>query len=106
VAADLFEPDLSTVPLPTVMQALADEARLEIVGALAVEGERVCGSFDLGLSKATRSHHFRVLREAGVTRTRVEGTTRHVSLRRDELEERFPGLLDAVLAAAPAPARP
>jgi DNA-binding transcriptional ArsR family regulator len=101
VAADVYEPDLATVPFHAVMQALADDARLEIVRALAAEGERVCGSFDLGLSKATRSHHFRVLREAGLTHTRVEGTTRHVSLRREELEARFPGLLEAVLAAAP-----
>ena len=55
--------------------------------------------FDLGLSKATRSHHFKVLREAGLTHTRVEGTHRHISLRRDDVEA-LPGLLDAVLAAA------
>jgi DNA-binding transcriptional ArsR family regulator len=67
---------------------------------LAAQGERTCGTFDLGLSKATRSHHFKVLREAGVTHTRAEGTHRHVSLRREDLEARFPGLLAAVLAAA------
>jgi DNA-binding transcriptional ArsR family regulator len=49
------------------------------------------------VSKATRSHHFRVLREAGVTHTRLEGTHRHVSLRREDLDARFPGLLGAVL---------
>ena len=54
------------------------------------------------VGKATRSHHFKVLREAGVTHTRVEGTARHVTLRRDELETRFPGLLEAVLPAASA----
>jgi DNA-binding transcriptional ArsR family regulator len=75
-------------------------ARLEIVRVLAAEGERTCGTFDLGLSKATRSHHFKVLREAGLTHTRAEGTHRHISLRRDDLDARFPGLLDAVLAAA------
>ncbi len=74
--------------------------RVAIVRQLAAEGERTCGTFDLGISKATRSHHFRVLREAGLTHTRAEGTHRHVSLRRDAVDERFPGLLSAVLAAA------
>ena len=59
-----------------------------------------CGTFELGISKATRSHHFKVLREAGLTHTRAEGTHRYVSLRRDDVDERFPGLLGAVLAAA------
>ena len=52
------------------------------------------------LSKATRSHHFRVLREAGITHTRLEGAARFVRLRDDELEQRFPGLLQAIVNAA------
>jgi DNA-binding transcriptional ArsR family regulator len=96
------EPRIDDLALATVMAALSDPARLEIVRVLAAEGERTCGTFDLGLSKATRSHHFKVLREAGITHTRAEGTHRHVSLRRDDLEARFPGLLPAVLAAASA----
>src|SRR5689334_15134603 len=94
------EPRLEDLSLATVMAALSDPARIEIVRVLAAEGERTCGTFDLGLSKATRSHHFKVLREAGLTHTRAEGTHRHISLRRDAVEARFPGLLDAVLAAA------
>jgi len=94
------EPPIEELTLSTVMAALSDPARIEIVRVLAAEGERTCGTFDLGLAKATRSHHFKVLREAGITHTRAEGTHRHISLRRDELEERFPGLLGAVLAAA------
>ena len=94
------EPRTEDLSLPAVMAALSDPARLAIVRVLAAEGERTCGTFDLGLSKATRSHHFKVLREAGLTHTRAEGTHRHVSLRRDDLDARFPGLLDAVLAAA------
>ena len=95
----LDEPDRAALQLTTVLQALGDPVRLRIVRTLAAaeEGERTCGTFELGVSKATRSHHFRVLRESGVTHTRVEGTHRHVSLRRDDLEARFPGLLDAVL---------
>jgi DNA-binding transcriptional ArsR family regulator len=74
--------------------------RVQIVRSLAAQGECSCGSFELDIAKATRSHHLRVLREAGLTSTRAQGTHRIVSLRRDELDERFPGLLDAVLSAA------
>ena len=94
------EPHLDEMTLAAVMAALGDPMRVAIVRQLAAEGERTCGTFDLGISKATRSHHFRVLREAGLTRTRAEGTHRHVSLRREEIDARFPGLLDAVLTAA------
>src|SRR4051794_9410028 len=94
------EPRIEDVTLAAVMAALSDPMRVAIVRTLAAEGERTCGTFDLGISKATRSHHFRVLREAGITHTRAEGTHRHVSLRREAVDERFPGLLDAVLAAA------
>jgi DNA-binding transcriptional ArsR family regulator len=94
------EPRAADLKLATVMAALSDPARVAIVRALAADGERTCGSFDLGISKATRSHHFKVLRESGLTHTRAEGTHRHISLRRDDLDARFPGLLDAVLAAA------
>lgn len=96
---DLNEPNLDTVSLATVMAALGDDVRLRIVQCLAEQGESRCGTLDLGVSKATRSHHFKVLRESGVTHTRVEGTRRFVTLRRDELQQRFPGLLDALLAA-------
>jgi DNA-binding transcriptional ArsR family regulator len=96
----LFQPAADEISLPALMGALSDPARVQIVRALAAEDELVCGAVDLGVSKATRSHHYRVLREAGVTHTRVEGTRRYVSLRRDDLEARFPGLLEALLAAA------
>jgi DNA-binding transcriptional ArsR family regulator len=94
------EPLTQDLKLAAVMAALSDPARVAILRALATDGERTCGTFDLGISKATRSHHFKVLREAGITHTRAEGTHRHISLRRDDLEERFPGLIAAVLAAA------
>jgi DNA-binding transcriptional ArsR family regulator len=101
---DIFQPATEDLDLTTVLQALGDPVRLKIVRLLAAGGEQVCGAVDLGISKSTRSHHFKTLREAGVTFTRVEGTHRHVSLRRDDLEARFPGLLDAVLQPAAAPA--
>jgi DNA-binding transcriptional ArsR family regulator len=93
----LEQPAIDAVVLADVLHALSDPARLEIVRTLAAEGERQCGTFDLGLTKATRSHHFKVLRETGVTNTRMEGTARFVALRREELDARFPGLLDAVV---------
>ena len=99
----LYEPDLAEVPVLTVLQALADQTRLEIVRGLAEDGgERLCGSFALDLAKATRSHHFKVLREAGLTRTRVDGTARYVRLRTEELRRIFPGLLDSILTPTPA----
>lgn len=92
-------PDTEVLELPAVLEALADPVRLQIVAAIS-SGERPCGSFPLPVGDSTRSHHLRILRAAGVTRTRVSGTQRLVSLRRDDLERRFPGLLDSVLTAA------
>ncbi|MDO8187999.1 helix-turn-helix domain-containing protein [Conexibacter sp. JD483] len=94
------QPSAEAIELTSVMHALSDDARLAVVRALACGGERPCGSFDLGVSKATASHHFRVLREAGITETRVDGKRRLLSLRRDDLDGRFPGLLTAILTAA------
>ena len=99
-AIELEQPSADDITLADIMQALGDPTRLEIVRGLHDDGERQCGSFDLGVSKATRSHHFRVLREAGITHTRLEGTARFVRLRTDDLDRRFPGLLAAVVNAA------
>lgn len=96
-----FQPAPEDLDLTTILQALGDPVRLKIVRALAADGEQVCGALDFGISKSTRSHHFKTLREAGVTSTRPVGTHRHISLRRDDLEARFPGLLDAVLQTQP-----
>jgi DNA-binding transcriptional ArsR family regulator len=82
------------------MHALSDPVRLEIVRRLAVDSEQPCGELGVPVSRSTLSHHLKVLREAGLTWTRADGTQRLVSLRRDELEDRFPGLLDSVLGAA------
>jgi DNA-binding transcriptional ArsR family regulator len=86
--------------LAAVLHALSDPHRLYIVRALAESPEpRSCGSFydELDVAKSTVTHHFRVLREAGVIDQHREGTVKLTSLRRDELDRRFPGLLDAVL---------
>jgi DNA-binding transcriptional ArsR family regulator len=95
-AAPAAEPDLDLVE---VLQALSDPIRLRIVAKLADGGEYGCNSVELPIVKSTRSHHFSVLREAGVISQRTEGKSRLNRLRRAELEQRFPGLLDAVLGA-------
>jgi DNA-binding transcriptional ArsR family regulator len=84
------------------MAALSDPVRLGIVATLGTKPEVACGCFDLPIGKSTSSRHFRVLREAGLIRQRDEGTRRINSLRREELQRRFPGLLDLVLREAPA----
>ena len=96
----LCHPAREEIELAAVLHALSDPMRLRIVAGLADEDKRTCGSFDLPVTKSTCTHHFRVLREAGVIRQRLEGTTRLNSLRREDLDTRFPGLLDSVLGAA------
>lgn len=101
--ASLHHPERDEIDLPAVLHALSDPPRLEIVRQLAADTEpRPCGTLDLGLAKSTMTHHFRVLREAGVVRQKRVGTTKFTSLRREDLDARFPGLLDAVLEPAPA----
>ena len=93
----LSHPARHEIELAAVLHALADPMRLRIVAGLTLTDRRTCKSFDLPVTKSTCTHHFRVLREAGVIRQRLEGTTRLNSLRREELDQRFPGLLAAVL---------
>jgi DNA-binding transcriptional ArsR family regulator len=95
----LCHPACEEIDLAAVLHALSDPIRLRIVAGLAAEDGRTCGSFNLPVTKSTCTHHFRVLREAGVIRQRLEGTTRLNSLRREDLDERFPGLLESVLRA-------
>lgn len=82
-----------------VFHALSDPVRAQIVRNLAEGREQSCGGFGVPLAKSTLSHHFKVLREAGITRTRIEGTHHLVSLRQEDLEARFPGLLEVVVRA-------
>lgn len=96
----IAHPRRDEIDLAAVLHALSDPGRLRSVAALAHADERTCGSFDLPVTKSTCTHHFRVLREAGVIQQRQEGTTRLNTLRRDDLEARFPGVLATVLDAA------
>jgi DNA-binding transcriptional ArsR family regulator len=98
-APPLLHPEQAELELCAVLHALSDPMRLRIVGDLVTGEERSCKSFDLPVVKSTCTHHFRVLREAGVIRQRLEGTTRFNSLRREDLDARFPGLVEAVLGA-------
>jgi DNA-binding transcriptional ArsR family regulator len=98
------QPPAEELELAAVLHALSDPIRLRIVRDLADHGACHCGAFAVPVAKSTLSHHLRVLREAGLTLTEPAGTQRVVSLRRADLDARFPGLLDAVLGAAPVPA--
>lgn len=93
----LEHPNLEDVEVLDVLKALGDRTRLTIVTHLDSVPEKACGTFPVDVSPSTLSHHFRILREAGVIHQREVGRRRMTSLRRDELNERFPGLLDSVL---------
>jgi DNA-binding transcriptional ArsR family regulator len=100
-AIALHHPEREDMQLAPVLHALSDPQRLHIVRELAGDSKpRPCGSIELDVTKSTMTHHFRVLREAGVIRQRREGTTKLTSLRRADLDARFPGLLDAVLGSS------
>src|SRR5687767_14091797 len=99
-----FQPARADLALATVLYALSDPVRLHIVQELTAAGERSCGMLGVPLAKATLSHHLKVLREAGIIAMRCEGTLRFNSVRRADLDARFPGLLDAVLGATAAAA--
>ena len=91
------EPGRRELLLTAVLYALSDEVRLGIVRQLAQRGEQPCGVFEVDRPKSSLSHHFRVLRESGVVSTRKDGKTLLNTLRREDLDARFPGLLGAVL---------
>jgi DNA-binding transcriptional ArsR family regulator len=95
----LFHPDREDIDLSSVLYALSDPLRLAVVSQLYCSDERSCGEFDVPIAKSTLSHHVRTLREAGVVRVRSAGTQRLISLRAEDLEARFPGLLTSVLNA-------
>ena len=94
----VFHPAPSALDLATIMRTVGDPLRLDIVRLLADDRPRACSELAgaMGLPDSTCSYHLRLLREAGVTRTRAEGTQRFISLRRDDLEDRFPGLVEVL----------
>lgn len=100
-----LHPAKSQITLPNVLFALSDPTRLRIVKAIAENDNINCCDIQIDLSKSTASRHFRVLREAGIIRMEPRGIVCLNSLRRQELDELFPGLLDSVLRGME-PARP
>jgi DNA-binding transcriptional ArsR family regulator len=93
-------PDIRTIGLQQVLEALVDPVRRLIVSELyAARADLSCGTIDLPVGKSTATHHFHVLREAGLIRQYYVGTSRMNALRRDEVDAAFPGLLRALVAA-------
>jgi DNA-binding transcriptional ArsR family regulator len=99
-AAVLAGPSVEQLDRVEVLQARGDAVRLQIVRLLAgAHGPIACHEMGLPVAKSTGSHHLKVLREAGIVTAQVDGTRKFHTLRRDDLEARFPGLLDSVLQA-------
>ncbi|MBD2020837.1 helix-turn-helix transcriptional regulator [Leptolyngbya sp. FACHB-36] len=97
----LYHPDKKDISLAGVLYALGDPVRLEIVKRLAEKGELPCCEVtEQSIAKSTLSHHFKILRDSGVLYCRKEGTQHMNSLRRDDLDDRFPNLLTVVLQSA------
>ena len=96
--AELDYPARDDIELVDVLQAIGDPVRLQLVRILdEADGAICCSEIPLPVSKSTGSHHLKVLREAGVVHAQLDGTRRYYTLRREDLEARFPGLLDSVL---------
>lgn len=109
--SELHVPAIDTVAIDAVLAALADPIRLTLVRALIAAEDWTCGSdvlrsTGITIGRSTLSHHLKVLREAGLIQTRVQGTRRLVALRHDDLTRRFPGLLELVAPPAAAPTEP
>jgi DNA-binding transcriptional ArsR family regulator len=103
VLDDGVEPAVQDIQLPRVLAALADQHRLAAVRFVARHGESWCAQVieeaALPMTKPTFSHHLRILREAGIIAKRIQGARGYMSLRKDDLDLRFPGLIDSVIAA-------
>ncbi|MCP2163215.1 ArsR/SmtB family transcription factor [Goodfellowiella coeruleoviolacea] len=96
-------PDRDQIRIESVLSALGSPVRLAVVRVLDAGGEQNCTSV-LGLlgitAKSTMTHHWRVLRESGVIWQHPSGRENLLSLRREDLDARYPGLLDTILAGA------
>ena len=104
MSRSLPHPSREQIELSMVLDCLGDPIRLAIVCQLArhdrAETELRCGDFNALSGKSNLTYHFAKLRESGLMQTRIAGTARLMRLRREDLDARFPGLLDAVIAAA------
>ena len=94
---ELFHPSNDQLNLSSVLNALGDPIRLNIIKTLAQQQETTCACCQIDMTKSALSHHFKVLREAGLINVRIDGKQRFLSIRYNDLEERFPGLLSNVI---------
>jgi len=94
---ELFHPTVDQLSLSTILNALGDPIRLNIIKTLALQSETTCACCQIDMTKSALSHHFKVLREAGLINVRIDGKQRFLSIRYDDLEERFPGLFSIIL---------
>ncbi len=103
VMDDVVEPTAEDLQLPRVLAALAEPNRLATVQyvarAVSPAARRSSQEAGLSMTKSTFSHHLRILREAGVLTKRIQGTKGYTKLRKDDLDRRFPGLIDAIIDA-------
>lgn len=90
-------PEREQIRLENVLFALGNPLRLDIVRTLAEQGELACGNLRKDIAKSTMTHHWRVLRDSGVIWQRPQGRENLISLRREDFEARFPGLLETLL---------
>lgn len=95
----LTHPEPDEFDVLDILHALSDPTRMTIVQTLRATPERACGTFPVDVAPSTLTHHFRVLREAGVIRQREDGNRRWTALRVHDLDGRFPGLLDTIMTA-------
>ena len=103
MAKEQHHPDRDQIELSAVLEALSEPIRRDIVLRLIDEGEAICSTFSDCAPKSNLTYHFARLREAGVTRARPEGPYRLISVRTEDLAARFPGLLEAIVAASRSP---
>ncbi|MEV6011949.1 helix-turn-helix transcriptional regulator [Streptomyces sp. NPDC051976] len=102
VDSELVHPRADDLEVGPILLALADANRRRVVAELAErpDEERLCASFDLPVGKSSRTRHWRVLREAGLVYQRDAGNGLYMRLRKEDLDRRFPGLIQAVIAAS------
>ncbi|CAM3802875.1 ArsR/SmtB family transcription factor [Xenorhabdus thuongxuanensis] len=94
-----YHPERNQIRLENVLSALGNPMRMTVVHVLADGGEHTCGSILKGVSKSTLTHHWRVLRDSGVIWQKPSGRENLLSLRKEDLDARFPGLLASFLMA-------
>ena len=102
MSTDFPSPAMETVELVDLLRALADPTRLKIVRILAdgAPHPKTAWEWDFDMQKSALAYHFKALREAGITNTIVNGRAHDIQLRRAELDARFPGLIEALIASA------